>query len=178
MNPQNKLEFHEKDIKNSSQLRKELWKVVEKWTGDPRLIDFASKLIKGYKVPERDEISLARAIQVFSQNKIKYFRERPERFASPIRTIKWRLGDCDDKSILIAAFLRSFRIPVKLKFIKYQVKQLDGTLKKISHVYPLAFLNNKWTAIESVHKWALGDDPENRALAKGLKPDIFLLGDK
>lgn len=178
MTPQSgKLTWNEVDIKTPAQQRQLLWNFVDKYTGDPRVIDFASWLIRKYKVAGRDETGLARAIQVYSQDYVKYFREKPERFASPMRTVKWGIGDCDDKSILIASVLRSFRIPVKLKFLKYEAPQKDGTIKKISHVYPLAKLDGKWVALESVHKWALGDDPEIRALAKKLRPVVFLIGD-
>lgn len=172
-----KITWEEKNLRNAAEQRQALWNFVEKWTGNPLLLDFAAKLIKCYNVQERDETALARAIQVFSQNKIKYFREKPERFTSPMRTIAWGFGDCDDKSILIACFLRSFRIPVKLKFIKYKAPQKDGTLKVVSHVYPIAKLDGKWVALESVHKWAMGDDPENRARARKLNPEIHLVGD-
>jgi transglutaminase-like putative cysteine protease len=174
----NPVTWSEKNLRNASEQRKALWDFVVKWTGNPELVSFAAKLIKKLNVPERDEKALARAIQVFAQEKIKYFRERPERFVSPLRTIAWGIGDCDDKSILISTILRSFRIPVRLKFIRYDAPQPDGTIKKVSHVYPQAKLENKWIALESVHKWLMGDDPENRALAKGLRPEVFYIGDK
>ena len=88
--------------------RKRLWKEVVKYTGHPLLVDWAAKLIRKYDVPERDDAALARAVQVYSQDHIKFFREAPERFASPMRTIAWGIGDCDDKSLFIAAVLRSF----------------------------------------------------------------------
>lgn len=171
------LTWNERNLRSSAAQRKALWDFVEKWTGNPLLVDFSAKLIKLMNIPERDELALARGIQKFAQYKIKFFREKPERFASPLRTIVWGIGDCDDKSIVIASILRTFRIPIKLKFIRYEKKQEDGTIKKISHVYPLAKINGSWAALESVHKWQLGDDPEHRALAKGLRPEVFLIGD-
>lgn len=169
--------WNERDLSSSAAQRKALWQFIDQWTGNPLLVDFSAKLLKMMKVPERDEYALARAVQKFAQYKIKFFRERPERFTSPIRTIVWGLGDCDDKTIVIASILRTFRIPIKLKFIKYVIKRLDGTEKRVSHVYPLAKINGKWAALESVHKWPLGDDPEQRALSKGIRPEVFLIGD-
>ena len=104
-------------------------------------------------------------------------RERPERFAGPLRTILWGFGDCDDKSTLIASILRSFRVPVRLKFIRFTYKK-NGEVKKISHVYPQFKYKGKWLALESVHKWDVGVDPEDRARAKGLKPEVHTIGDK
>ncbi len=171
------LTWNERDLPSAAAQRKALWAFVDQWTGNPLLVDFTAKLIKLMNVPERNEQALVRAIQKFAQYKVKFFREKPERFASPLRTIVWGIGDCDDKSVLIASILRTFRLPVKLKFIRYESLQKDGTVKKVSHVYPLVKINGKWTAVESVHKWPLGVDPEQRALAKGLRPEVFLIGD-
>jgi len=104
-------------------------------------------------------------------------RERPERFASPLRTILWGFGDCDDKSILIASILRSFRIPVRLKFIRFTYKK-NGETNKVSHVYPQFKYKGNWLALESVHPWLLGDDPEDRAKRKGINPEVHTIGDK
>src|SRR5437867_2279877 len=134
------LVWTEKEITTPIQQRNELWKWVCKWTGNPELVNFAAGLIRKYNVPERNEKALARAVQRFAQTNIKFFRERPERFAGPLRTILWGFGDCDDKSVLIASILRSFRIPIKLKFIRFTYKK-NGETKKVSHVYPLAKLD-------------------------------------
>ena len=161
--------------------RKRLWKEVVKYTGHPLLIDWTARLIKKYKVPERNDAALVRAVQKYSQDYIKFFREKPERFASPMRTIVWGIGDCDDKSLFIAAVLRGFRIPIRLKFIRFSVIK-DGIKKKVSHVYPQAkILWNgivQWVSLESVHPWPMGEDPEDRARAKGIKVEVNTIGDK
>ena len=157
--------------------RKRLWKEVVKYTGHPLLVDWMAKLIQKYKIPERNDAALARAVQVYSQDHIKFFRESAERFASPLRTIQWGIGDCDDKSLFIAAALRSFRIPVRLKFIRFSVIK-DGKKKKVSHVYPQFKFEGKWIALESVHAWPMGEDPEDRAKAKGIKVQVNTIGDK
>lgn len=167
------------DIPTPKKQREKLWGVVEEYTGNPLLLQFASGLIRKGNVPGRDERALARTVQVYSQKYIKFFRERPERFTSPMRTIAWGFGDCDDKSIVIATILRSFRIPVRLKFIRFDMLNPDGSIKqKVSHVYPLAKLDGKWEALESVHPWPLGMDPEQKALEKGYTPQVYIIGDK
>ncbi len=166
------------NITTPEQQRSKLWGVVLENTGNPQLVDFTARLIKKNNVPERNDRALARAVQVYSQKYIKFFRERPERFAGPLRTILWGLGDCDDKSTLIASILRSFRVPVRLKFIKFSIKQKDGTIKNVSHVYPQFKYKGAWLALESVHPWALGDDPEDRARKKGIIPEVNYIGDK
>jgi len=146
--------------------------MVEKYTGDPILMEWAARFLRGYKVPERNERAFARAIQLYAQQHVLFFRERPERFVRAARTIDWGIGDCDDKSILIATILRSFRIPVRLAFIRF--KSQSG--KNISHVYPEAYLDGRWEALESVHHWELGDSPYTRAMRKGLNPTVEYIG--
>lgn len=158
---------------------KALWKAVEADTGDPLLMHFLARLIEAANVPARDPIALARAVQLYSARKIKFFRERPERFQSAVRTVVWGIGDCDDKARFIAASLRSVRIPVVLKFLHMTLP--DGRL--LGHVYPMAWLEYpkapaKWVALESVREYPMGYDPENRAREKGLKVSSFIIGDK
>jgi transglutaminase-like putative cysteine protease len=154
-----------------------LWKGVEADTGHPLLMHFLAKLIDKANIPARNPEALARAVQLYSARKIKFFRERPERFQSAMRTIVWGIGDCDDKSRFIAASLRSFRIPVKLKFLRYSVKLADDTIAKRGHVYPLAFIGGKWVPLESVREYKAGYDPEEKAKQLGFDITTQLLGD-
>jgi len=155
-----------------------LWKGVEADTGHPLLMHFLADLIEKAKVPARDNRKLARAIQLYSARKIKFFRERPERFQSAMRTVAWGIGDCDDKSRFIAACLRSFRVPVKLKFLRYSVKLPDGSITRRGHVYPLAFIDGAWVSLESVREYPWGYDPEEKAKQIGFDVDVQMIGDK
>lgn len=157
-------------LTDSSQA-KMLWNGVLEDTGHPLLMHFLAELIEKGKVPARDPIKLARAVQLYSARKIKYFRERPERFQSAMRTIAWGLGDCDDKSRFIAACLRSFRMPVRLKFIRFMTDS-----GKKGHVYPLVYIN-KWIPLESVREYEWGYDPQKKAESKGFKVESEIIGD-
>jgi transglutaminase-like putative cysteine protease len=139
-------------------------------------MEWASDFLREYAVPERDPGAFARAVQRYAQEHIRFFRERPERFASPLRTIQWGFGDCDDKSSFIATVLRSFRIPVRLVFVRYRKRNPDGTTKRISHVYPQAEVDGKWLALESVHPWPMGKDPVIEARRKGYSPTVEIIG--
>ncbi len=168
----------ESDFSTDSDQAKGLWQGVEADTGHPLLMHFLAELIRKAKVPARDPMKLARAVQLYSARKIKFFRERPERFQSAIRTVAWGIGDCDDKSRFIAASLRSFRIPMRLKFLRYSVKMPDGSEVRRGHVYPLAFLNSRWVPLESVREYPEGYDPEAKARQIGFNVEIQQIGDK
>ena len=98
-----------------------------------------------------------------------------------MRTLEWGIGDCDDKSILIATILRSFRIPVRLKFVRFR----HGG-RRISHVYPQAYLPidrrrpglRDWVALESVMSRPMGFDPEDYLRENGIEPEsVEYVGD-
>jgi transglutaminase-like putative cysteine protease len=142
-----------------------------------------------YGVPARDDIALARLAQQYTQTRIKYFKEAPERWQSPLRTLVWGIGDCDDMAILIASWLRSFRIPVRLKFLRMTIpagsvvrepgasmRKLDAP-RKVSHVYAQALLGGKWTTLEAVKAYPLGFDPEVLAQQKGIAYTTETIGD-
>lgn len=168
--------YRTENIRTAKAQREKVWGVVRQFTGHPMLMEWASDFLREYQVPERDPYALAAAVQRYAQEHVKFFRERPERFASPLRTIQWGFGDCDDKSILIAAVLRSFRVPVRLVFVRYEVPQKDGSIKRISHVYPQFLHQGQWLALESVHPWPVGKDPANEARMKGLTPTTEVIG--
>jgi transglutaminase-like putative cysteine protease len=148
--------------------------MVEKYTGHPALIHFSARLIQNQNIEARDVVRLARAFQRFAQDRVRYFREFPERWQSPIRTIIWGIGDCDDKTILISSGLRGFRVPMRAKFVRLRTQ--DG--RRVSHVYPQAKLNGQWTSLESVRPVPLGFDFEAHARRKGVPVKAEYIGDK
>jgi transglutaminase-like putative cysteine protease len=167
-----------------------LWDGVADDTGHPLLVHFLAKLIDVADVPARDPVALTRAVQLYSARKIKFFRERPERFQSAVRTVAWGIGDCDDKARFVAACLRTFRIPVQLKFLHLTIPpamlsanmaRLYPTGYQVGHVYPIVWLPfndvSKWVAAESVREYPLGYDPEDKARAKGFKVKTTTIGD-
>lgn len=126
--------------------------------------------MRTYNVTARDQRGLARAVQLHAQ-KIKFFREYPEIIAAPWVTDDWGIGDCDDKSRMIAAVLKAFRIPVRLVFVTF-TKQSGQT---VSHVFPEVQLDNTWLPVESVQPWPLGKDPIAMLQSKNLPHTSFKL---
>lgn len=174
------------DLKEKPQIQK-LWAAVEEDTGHPLLVHFLAKLIDVARVPARDPVKLARAVQLYSARRIKFFRERPERFQSAIRTVAWGIGDCDDKARFVAACLRTFRIPVRLKILHMTMpKVIDPNTGKpyvLGHVYPQAWLQlpgkkSQWVSLESVREYPIGYDPEKRAAERGFIVKATYIGDR
>lgn len=166
----------DKKISSYGQQRKLLWAIIARSTGEPRLVDWAARLIAEHDVAGNDYAKLAATLQAWVQRNVKFFREYPERWQSPLRTLDWKIGDCDDQSILLASTLRSFRIPVRLRFVRF----IDPRSRsRKSHVYVQAKLNGQWTSVETVKQVPLGFDPETKMRELGIRVlGVDLIGDK
>jgi len=137
---------------------------------DPRTRQLGARIVRKYDVAARDQVALARAVQLYAQS-IKFFREFPEVIAAPWVTADWGIGDCDDKSRLIAAVLKSFRMPVRLVFVTFR----KGDKGTVSHVFPEVQLGAQWLALESVQPWPIGKDPIAMLDSKGWQHTEFRL---
>ncbi len=151
----------------AQEIRKQILNDVE----DPRTRQLGALIVRKYNVPARDQKSLARAVQLYAQS-IKFFREFPEVIAAPWVTADWGIGDCDDKSRMIAAVIKSFRMPVRLVFVTFQKPNASAP---VSHVYPEIFVDNQWQPAESVQPWPLGKDPLAMIASKGYQHTFFRL---
>lgn len=138
---------------------------------DGRTRELGAKIIGIYNVPARDNEQLARAFQLYAQS-IKFFREVPEIIAAPWVTAEWGIGDCDDKSRLIASLLKSFRIPVRLHYVTF-----DTGKKKLSHVWPEAQIqtDGPWVALESVQPWPMGRSALAMIQRKNFRHSSFFM---
>jgi transglutaminase-like putative cysteine protease len=183
------MRWTERNLRTHEEQRKAAWAWVVQHTGDPLLVEFLAKLIQVCGVPARDEVALAECVLAVAQDKVKYFKEQPERWQSPVRTLALRIGDCDDKTFLIASSLRTFRVPVRLKFLRITlpkgtvVREPGGTTRpitkerRVSHIYPQALLRGKPTSLEAVKSYPLGFDSEMLAQRKGIPYTVETIGD-
>ena len=166
------LSWHTENIRTLKQQREALWRVISENTGNPLLRRQAATIIREYNIPERNPRALVKGILSYFQKEVKFFREYPEFFASPMRTIEWGLGDCDDKTIGVASILRTFRIPIRLKIIRYT----EGGTRK-GHVYPQAYIDNHWVSLETVRSWKMGEDAEQKLKTRGIQVKVEYIGD-
>lgn len=166
--------YTETNLKTPAQQRSALWAKVQEYTGQPDLIAFAAKIVDECRIPARDTALLAACIQKWVQKHIKYFSEAPDRWQSPMRTLEWKIGDCDDQAILMASILRGFRVPVRAKFLRWTDPK---TRKRKGHVYTQALLNGKWTTLETVRPVKLGWDAEDFLRKKGITAQAEVIGD-
>jgi hypothetical protein len=132
--------------------------------------------MRQYRVAPRDTAALTRAVQTYEQDHIKYLREHPETYASPARTLEWGVADCDDLTILTCAALRGAKVPCRAAFIGWLPKGTSGKVP-FRHVYPEAWVDTRWVALEAVRKVPWGWDVGVQKLKQGYRVRRGTIGD-
>lgn len=112
---------------------------VDDYRMHPVIRDKAMSIIREAGVEPRDKKGQALALGQWVQDNVYYVHERPERFATPIETLKKGYGDCDDTTVLIAAMLEAVGIPSRLVCMK-----IDHVFK---HIFPAAIMENNFGAL-------------------------------
>jgi transglutaminase-like putative cysteine protease len=115
-------------------------------------------------------------VQQFVQLNIKFLREKPETYVHPVRTLQWRVGDCDDQTILTCAMLRSVRIPARARFAWW----INREGRKRGHVWceGLPEAGRPWVPLETVRAVPYGYDPLARIQSNNPRHvDTQIVGD-
>ena len=100
----------------------------------PQIRELALTIIKERGARSRDKKGQAIAIGQWVQDNIYYVHEMPERFQTPIETLRLKAGDCDDSTVLIDSLLETIGIPSQLVCM-----QVDFAWK---HIFPAAVMQN------------------------------------
>ena len=120
---------------------------------DPAVRDTAQRLIRG--LSQKDFLGEARALFMFVRDNIRYTRdiEGVETLQTPRATLQIKQGDCDDKSILLAALLLSIGHPARFMAI--------GPKRGIfNHVLVQVSIRGKWYSLETTEPYSFGQSPK------------------
>lgn len=111
--------------------------------------------VRGHK----DFSAQVRAIHSYMQNNIQYVKDinGVETLATPIKTLEYRKGDCDDQSVLIASLLESIGHPTR--FVAIKMKPFGPYV----HVFTETKIGAKWVPVETTEKWRCGVGPPKHA---------------
>ena len=106
-------------------------KMVKKHRYDPRVRYIAAMILNRYKVPERDYIKEIYTLYSWVKRNIRYVGDAigRDKFQTPIETMKFRAGDCEDQVILLASMLESIGYKTKIVILGPTMKK-----NKIYHV--------------------------------------------
>ena len=124
--------------------------MTEKATGaegaqHPQVRDFALQATANCR--DRDDWQQAQALYRAVKNKIRFRGEFGETVQTPVLTLKWQAGDCDDFTTLLCALCQSIGIPSRI-----QTVALHG--RDFAHVFAVAGIRQRgqvvdWRALDA-----------------------------
>ncbi len=96
-----------------------------------------------------------RAVSDYVKNNIRYRKDVNgiETISTPIKTLEYRAGDCDDQAVLVATLLEAIGHPTR--FVAIKMKHLGPFV----HVYTETKIGPKWYSIETTESWPVGFQP-------------------
>lgn len=118
----------------------------------------ALQLVKG--LAQKDYLGEAKKIHEFVRDKIRYVRDpnKIEALHTVEQLLVQRQGDCDDKSILVAALLEAIGHKTRLVAI--------GFNRGFCHVYPEVNIRGTWYAVETTEPWQFGQTLKKKPLLR------------
>jgi transglutaminase-like putative cysteine protease len=100
---------------------------------DPRIARLAVNIFRKAGVPPREYAKQAAALLKWVQEEIYFTNEAGERLQDPVYTLKVKMGDCDDCSLILAALFESVGMPWRLVLSGRRTLP-DGRTEKLRYV--------------------------------------------
>lgn len=127
--------------------------LVEAGKTDPEVRTAAVDVV--YLTPQRDELAEVEAVFRFVQGHIRYVRdiEGVETLMTPEKVLEAGVGDCDDKSMLLAAMLEA--VGYRTRFVVAGYHEPG----QVEHVYVQALARGQWIDLDATECGGLGNAP-------------------
>lgn len=132
---------------------KEMARIVKQFRHHPTIREKALNLTAGLR--QKNFIGEAKRIHEFVRDKIRYVKDvrGVETLQWPTHTLDYFMqGDCDDKSMLVAALLEA--VGHKTRFVA--VGFSPGTF---AHVFVQTKIGKRWWNVETTEPWPFGKGP-------------------
>ena len=122
---------------------------VDEYKVNPIVRELALRLTR--HLPQKDYAAEARTLHDYVKNSIRYVRDiaDTEVLQTPVKTLEYGQGDCDDKSTLLAAMLESIGHQTRFHAMGF-------SRGSVSHVTVEDLLGGKWVALETTEPVAVG----------------------
>lgn len=126
--------------------------LVKRYKTDLNIREQALELVA--HLPQKAWAAEAAALFKFVRDDIRYVGDvrDVETVATPVKTLEYGQGDCDDKSVLLAALLESINHPTAFVAIGYSPDTFQ-------HVYVQTRIRNGWVGMETTEPWPMGKRP-------------------
>lgn len=98
-----------------------------------------------------------KAIHAFVQDSVQYVRDvrGVETLATPVKTLEYMQGDCDDQAVLLASLLESIGHPTRFVAMK------QTTFGPYVHVFTETKIGNRWYPLETTENFPAGFPMKN-----------------
>jgi len=147
------------EIPNGNAGTLETLKIMRKLVKDGKtsltVRNLAASLVNGAR--QKDYAKEARIIQRYVRDSIRYVRDinGVETLHTAEKILEFGYGDCDDKSVLVAAMLESIGHPTR--FVAMGINGSD-----YCHVYVETKIGNAWVGVETTEPVELGWTPKKQ----------------
>ncbi len=128
--------------------------MVKDFKINPKIRQIALSIIM--TAPERDAMAETQTIFNWVRDTIKYRKDIAgvETLQTPIQTIQFRSGDCDDQVILLNALLES--VGIKTRFVVIAQKRRGVW----NHIYSQALIGRDFYDMDPIRDVDFGEGPE------------------
>lgn len=132
--------------------------LVNQYKVNPEIIQRAISIV--YLTPPKNEHRELEALFNSVRDNIRYLRDvhNVETLSDPLTTINRKVGDCDDKSVLLATLAESIGYPSRFVVAGYKPE------KNYEHVYLQLWANNQWIDADPTENKPLGWFPPNETI--------------
>lgn len=117
---------------------------------DPLIRSAATSLV--YLTPEKDAGAEILAIFDHVQNRVRYVSDiyEVETLSTAAKTLQGQVGDCDDKSVLLASLLEAIGYPTRFVVAGY------SDPGQLEHVYVQVCCDGDWIDADATEPYPLG----------------------
>ena len=123
-------------------------KLVRQGRENPAVRAQALQLVK--PLSQKDYLGEAKKIHAFVRDHVRYVRD--PKGVEPLHTAEQMLlqrqGDCDDKTVLVAAMLETIGHPTRIVAV--------GFAQGYCHVFPEVQIKGTWYTVETTEPWQFG----------------------
>lgn len=132
-------------------------RLVRAFKKDPGIIEIACSLVRN--LPQYDKVGEVKALHAFVRDHIRYTNDVTgvETVRTPRATLEQGVGDCDDKSTLLAALLEAIGRPTRFAAVGFSE---GGPLVHVL-VEVRAGKSGRWVPLETIKPVEAGWGPAN-----------------
>lgn len=116
------------------------------------------ELVKPLK--QKDYLGEATLIHAFVRDRVRYVRDPKgvETLHTAEQMLLQRQGDCDDKTVLVAAMLETIGHPTRIVAV--------GFAQGYCHVFPEVQIKGTWYTVETTEPWQFGQSLKKKPLLR------------